>query len=129
MANSRPRADIAFVRGKVFTGTSEAPVEAAVAVLDGVITAVAGEAEVRALADEGTEVVDLKGGLLVPGFQDAHVHPVVAGVQLGRCDLSGERVPGPVAVAGFPAHHRGDDRPGAAAARLRRGHRPRRAHP
>ena len=35
----------------------------------------------------GAETVDLHGGLLVPGFQDAHVHPIAAGVQLLRCDL------------------------------------------
>ena len=34
-------------------------------------------------------VVDLEGGLLVPGFQDAHVHPVMAGVDMLRCELHG----------------------------------------
>ena len=32
--------------------------------------------------------VDLSGGTLLPGFIDAHVHPVFAGDQLRRCDLS-----------------------------------------
>jgi predicted amidohydrolase YtcJ len=35
----------------------------------------------------GGDVVDLDGGLLMPGFQDAHVHPIAGGVQLLRCDL------------------------------------------
>ena len=34
-------------------------------------------------------VVDLAGGTLLPGFIDAHMHPVFAGDQLRRCDLSG----------------------------------------
>ncbi|MFJ9516696.1 amidohydrolase [Kitasatospora sp. NPDC101801] len=85
------RADTVFVGGRVFTATGPEPIEAAVAVTDGRIVAVADEAAVRLLVDRDTEVVDLAGGLLVPGFQDAHVHPAVAGVQMLRCDLSAER--------------------------------------
>jgi len=61
----------------------------AVAVTDGVITAVIPEADVDALASETTQVIDLNGGLLVPGFQDAHIHPVSGGVELLQCDLTG----------------------------------------
>ena len=102
---ARERADTVFVGGRVFTATSSAPIEAAVAVADGRILAVADEAAVRALADADTEVVDLAGGLLVPGFQDAHVHPAVAGLQMLRCDLSSERSPEGYlgAVAAFAA--------------------------
>ncbi|WP_020386576.1 amidohydrolase [Kribbella catacumbae] len=35
-----------------------------------------------------TQVVDLDGGLLLPGFVDAHVHPVQGGLERARCDLS-----------------------------------------
>jgi hypothetical protein len=35
----------------------------------------------------GVSLVDLRGGTLLPGFIDAHVHPVYAGGQLRRCDL------------------------------------------
>ncbi|MFD9405861.1 amidohydrolase [Streptomyces sp. NPDC059989] len=88
--NTSQRADTVFVGGKVFTGTGPAPVDAAVAIGGGRILAVADEDAVRALADADTEVVDLAGGLLLAGFQDAHVHPVVAGVQMLGCDLSGQ---------------------------------------
>jgi predicted amidohydrolase YtcJ len=54
----------------------------------GRIVAIGGD-EVFALRGKGTEVVDLAGRLLVPGFQDAHVHAVTAGVELGQCDLTG----------------------------------------
>ncbi|GAA0461971.1 amidohydrolase [Paractinoplanes deccanensis] len=57
----------------------------AVAVRDGVIVATG---DVRALQGPGTEVVNLDGGALLPGFQDAHVHPVPAGLQLTGCDLA-----------------------------------------
>lgn len=91
MGNTRQRADTVFVGGRVFTGTTSEPIEAAVAIGGGRILAVADEISVRALADGDTEVVDLAGGLLVSGFQDAHVHPAVAGVQMLRCDLSEQR--------------------------------------
>ncbi|REK91149.1 amidohydrolase [Streptomyces inhibens] len=91
MANTSQRADTVFVGGRVFTGTGPAPVDAAVAVGGGRILAVDDAATVWSLADAATEVVDLAGGLLVPGFQDAHVHPVVAGVQMLGCDLSDQR--------------------------------------
>ena len=41
----------------------------------------------QALSGPSTEVVDIGGGLLTPGFQDAHVHPVYGGTQMSQCDL------------------------------------------
>src|ERR1700749_3611544 len=35
----------------------------------------------------GVNVMDLDGGTLLPGFTDAHVHPVYAGSQMRRCNL------------------------------------------
>lgn len=63
------------------------PQRGAVAVDAGRIVAVGGD-EVRALAGPRTDEVDLGGGLLVPGFTDAHVHPVQGGLERMRCDLS-----------------------------------------
>jgi len=82
-----PQADLLFDNGPVFTADgAPAPVHAAVAVADGRILAVGPGA--RQLAGPRTERVDLAGRLLVPGFQDAHVHAVFGGLELGRCDLS-----------------------------------------
>ena len=36
----------------------------------------------------GAEVVDVAGGLVAPGFVDAHVHPIQGGLERLRCDLS-----------------------------------------
>ena len=66
----------------------------AVAVTGGRIIAVGADDEVRDLVGPRTEVVDLAGRLLLPGFQDAHVHPVPAGARADRsCDLTGARSP------------------------------------
>ncbi|MFD8816363.1 amidohydrolase [Streptomyces sp. NPDC059627] len=82
-------ADLLFTGGPVLT--PEGPVAAAVAVTGERITAVGPAGELRELAGPRTEVVDLAGRLLLPGFQDAHVHPVPAGLELTQCDLTGLR--------------------------------------
>ena len=51
-----------------------------VVVRDGAILAVGGP-ETRERAGPGAATVDLQGGLLVPGFTDAHVHPVQGGIE------------------------------------------------
>jgi predicted amidohydrolase YtcJ len=79
---------IIFQNGAVFDGHSFRPDGTSVLVTDGKIAAVgpAGEAGGRAGARTAS-VVDLDGGTLLPGFIDAHVHPVYAGDQLRRCNL------------------------------------------
>jgi len=59
----------------------------AVAVTDGQITAVGTDAKVRELIGPRTHVLDLAGRMLLPGFQDAHVHPVLGGLDMLLCDL------------------------------------------
>src|SRR4051794_17197522 len=59
------------------------------AVKDGRILAVGLDDELTRLRGAGTEVVELGGRLLAPGFQDAHIHAVMGGVELGQCDLTG----------------------------------------
>ncbi|GGW95444.1 amidohydrolase [Streptomyces chartreusis] len=81
-------ADLLFTGGPVLT--PEGRTATAVAVTGDRITAV-GREEVHNLAGPRTEVVDLAGRLLLPGFQDAHVHPVPAGLELTQCDLTGTR--------------------------------------
>ena len=83
-----PAADVLFTGGAVFTGTGEPLSGHVVAVAGDRILAVVPEAEASALIDERTRVVDLGGALLSPGFQDAHVHPVSAGVELLMCNLA-----------------------------------------
>lgn len=77
-------ADTIFVGGRVFTGTTDAPIEASVSVGGGRIL------EVGDPDRDGAEVVDLKGGLIMAGFQDAHVHPAFGGAQMLSCGLSGQ---------------------------------------
>lgn len=85
-------ADLVFEGGRVFTGDADLhPGSTSVAVRDGEIVAVGGALDLEPLIGPLTERVDTTGRLLLPGFQDAHAHPVQAGIELTQCDLSGTR--------------------------------------
>lgn len=79
-------ADTVFAGGTVFTSNAVRSTASAVAVSGDRIVAV-GHDDVRDLIGPKTDVVDLAGRMLVPGFQDAHVHPVWGGLDMLRCDL------------------------------------------
>ncbi|WP_433325293.1 amidohydrolase [Spirillospora sp. CA-294931] len=83
-------ADLLFIGGPVLTMDPARPRVSGLAVRDGRVLALG---EVRELAGPRTEIVDLRGRPLLPGFQDAHIHAVLGGVQLGQCDLSGTTDP------------------------------------
>ncbi|MFF8414029.1 amidohydrolase [Streptomyces omiyaensis] len=83
-----PHADLVFTRGPVLTLDPARSRATSLAVTGDRITAV-GHDEVRELIGPGTEVVDLTGKLLLPGFQDSHVHAVGGGTELAECDLTG----------------------------------------
>jgi predicted amidohydrolase YtcJ len=80
-------ADLVFTGGPVFTADTVRSRAGSVAVTDGRIVAVS-PGDVDDLVGPSTEVVDLAGRMLIPGFQDAHVHPVWGGLDMLRCDLS-----------------------------------------
>jgi predicted amidohydrolase YtcJ len=79
-------ADTVFVNGNVLRGGKSQ--RGAVAVSGGRISLVGSDDDVRAMAGAATEVVDVAGGLVTAGFQDAHAHPLAAGVDLLRCNLN-----------------------------------------
>lgn len=83
-------ADLVFTGGayggRVFVSDASRSRADAVAVRDGRIVAL--DREANALIGPGTEVVDLNGRMLLPGFQDAHVHPLWGGLDMLRCDLA-----------------------------------------
>ena len=82
-------ADLAFVSGAVHTVDRSRPRAEAVAIAGGRILAVGADAEIREHVGPATEVHDLAGRTMLPGFQDAHVHPPSAGVGMNQCDLTG----------------------------------------
>jgi hypothetical protein len=85
---SGQQADLIFVNGAVYTVDAARRWASAVAIRGGRIAAVGTDEGVRELAGASTEVVDLAGRMLLPGFQDAHVHPPGSGLEMLRCNLS-----------------------------------------
>jgi predicted amidohydrolase YtcJ len=68
------KADRVFVGGRVWTGEPGRPLAEALAVRGTTLLAVGRNAEIRELAGKGTDVVELRGRFVAPGFIDAHLH-------------------------------------------------------
>ena len=77
-------ADLLIVNGAIFTGEAN-PGLGSLAIKSGRITEVG--PDLRNWQGLATEVIDAGGGLVTPGFIDAHVHPVTGGLKLLRCSL------------------------------------------
>jgi predicted amidohydrolase YtcJ len=80
-------ADLVLFNGRVFTVEKAMPWAEAVAVRDGMIIAVGADAEVKKLIGSGTQAIDLQGKLVLPGFNDAHLHFANGGLYLLGIDL------------------------------------------
>jgi len=82
---ARRRAEVAetiVVGGRVLSLSPAFPSATAVAVAGGRIIGVGSDADVQALAGPGTEVIDARGGTVMPGIHDGHAHPFSGGRQL-----------------------------------------------
>ena len=90
-------ADILFRHGAVYTVDAARSWASAVAVRKGRITYVGSDSIPAGLIGPKTEVVDLSGKMLLPGFEDGHVHPIGSGVELGECTLDDLETPALVA--------------------------------
>ena len=80
-------ADIVFTGGHVHTVDPGGRRAEAVAVHGERISAVGSADEIASAIGPTTRVIDLGGRLLLPGFQDAHVHPLSGGMDQMQCDL------------------------------------------
>ncbi len=70
--------DLILHGGKVVTVDDSFHIVTALAVEDGKIRATGSDAEILALKDDATQVIDLKGTTVLPGLMDSHCHPVSA---------------------------------------------------
>jgi predicted amidohydrolase YtcJ len=96
------QAELVFAGGAVYTAdasrrrvvhaaAADGRPASAVAVVGGRIAVIgsAGDRDIQDLIRPSTQVVDLRGRALLPGFQDAHVHPAFAGITMISCNLMG----------------------------------------
>jgi hypothetical protein len=80
-------ADLVFTGGRIVTMDSAAPRAEALAIRADRIIWVGTDQGASQWIGPATTVVPLDGRTVLPGFQDAHIHPVSGGMALGACDL------------------------------------------
>ncbi len=87
-SSSTESPDIIFLNGDIYTQASPARAQA-MAVRDGRIVAIGSNDDIRKLKGEQTQIVDLGGHFVMPGFNDAHLHLAAGGLRLLEVDLVG----------------------------------------
>jgi predicted amidohydrolase YtcJ len=86
-------ADLIIVNAAVRTIDRNQPLAEAVAIYGHRIVAVGSTADIRKLAGKTTRTIDAQGKLVLPGFNDAHVHFLSGGFQLSSVDLRDANTP------------------------------------
>lgn len=85
--------DLVIINAIAHTMDTQRPLAEAVAISGNRIAAVGTTAEIKALAGSRTRIIDARGRLVLPGFNDAHVHFLAGGFQLSSVDLRAAATP------------------------------------
>ena len=80
-------AELLMLNGKVYTVNREQSWAEAIAITDGIIIWVGSTDDANQWQGEGTRTINLGGKMVMPGFQDVHIHPVHSGVSYQQCAL------------------------------------------
>ena len=80
-------AELLMLNGEVYTVNHEQSWAEAIAITDGRIIWVGNSEDANQWQGEGTRTIDLGGKMVLPGFQDIHIHPVHSGVSYQQCAL------------------------------------------
>ena len=84
---------LAVVNARIWTGNAQRPWAEAIAARGDRIAAVGSSAEIRKMTSASTRVIDAHGQMLVPGFNDSHVHIISAGRGLSSVKLRDASTP------------------------------------
>jgi predicted amidohydrolase YtcJ len=103
-------ADLIIINANVHTMDLKRPAASAMAILGNRIVAVGANDEIEQLAASTTRVIDARGQLVLPGFNDAHVHFMSGGFQLSSVDLRDADTPQEFAdrIRDFAGNNPGD---------------------
>lgn len=82
-------AGLVLINGGIYTVDPDRSWQEAAALRDGLIIAVGDNSEIESMIGPETRIIDLEGKMAMPGFHDAHVHPMMGGYALLGCDLEG----------------------------------------
>lgn len=92
-SSSSSHLHLAVINARVWTGNPKQPWAEAIAVRGERLVAVGSTAEVSRHTSPGTRVIDAQGQMLVPGFNDAHLHFLDAGFRLSSVQLRDVKSP------------------------------------
>lgn len=84
--------DLVLLNGKIFTADRSQPKVQAIAVQDGKVLKVGSDAQIKALIESGTQVIDLGGKTLMPGLIDSHSHAIFGGLEMASANMEDEVV-------------------------------------
>lgn len=84
---------LAVVNARIWTGNPKRPWAEAIAVRGDRVAAVGSSAEIRKMTGAGASIIDAHGQMLVPGFNDSHVHIISAGRGLSLVKLRDASTP------------------------------------
>lgn len=86
-------ADLVIVNANVHTMNPAQKQARSIAVLGDRIVAIGSDDYTKSFIGPATKVINAKGKLVIPGFNDAHVHFLETGVQLSSVDLRSAKTP------------------------------------
>jgi len=86
-------ADLVVINAKIYTVNAAQPTATSMATIGRKIHVVGSEADTKSYIGPKTRVIDAGGKLIVPGFNDAHVHFMETGYQLSSVDLRDAKTP------------------------------------
>ena len=93
-ADNQPlTADLIIINATVHTMDAAQPAAQALAIIGNRIVAIGSTNEIKSLAGPSTRVIDAHGRLVLPGFNDSHVHFMSGGFQLSSVDLRDANTP------------------------------------
>lgn len=87
-ANTDEATDIVYTNGAIYTVNLDQPWAETVAIRNGIILAVGPEQDVLAQVNNTAQIIDLHGAMMLPGFQDPHLHVLEAGLNESLCLVS-----------------------------------------
>ncbi|MBC3776490.1 amidohydrolase [Pseudomonas sp. SWRI99] len=85
-------ADLVLLNGKIFTADRTQPKVQALAVGQGKVLQVGTDAQIKALIETATQVIDLQGKTLMPGLVDSHSHAIFGGLEMASANMADEVV-------------------------------------
>jgi predicted amidohydrolase YtcJ len=82
-------AELILDKTAVYTLDASQPWAEALAIAGGRVVYAGTSAGAQKFRGKSTKIIDLSGKMVLPGFQDSHIHLVTGGIELEQCDLNG----------------------------------------